>query len=436
MRNVFWATLALGAFTAQAASLNGYWAGTIVSKGHETAVQLEFTETGDTTTGQFWIPEFGWISNPFAEVTVQRAKFRALRETDPVFGFEGTLSGKGEKQRLSGDFVRGDFRASFSVERTEKPELPYAIEEVRFQNGDTTLAGAVYAPKSPGRHGAVVLLHGSGDNERWQYFETADWFARHNMVCLVFDKRGNGASTGKWLDVGFTELADDGIAGLRHLQTRSDVDPAKIGFWGISQAGWIMEIAAQRCADTAFFVSISGGTAQVEREGYWDYECDLRAAGHSEAEIAEAIDMLRRYNATVRTGEGYEAFLEWMQPMRQKPWFAKLAWVPRPPDRINQQWYRRVMDFDPEPVLRGLNLPMLFIFGEADDSNPTAEGIAMLNKVKAETGKDLTIISFPGADHGVRFPADPAAAYPFRKRPEAFWTGNADWLRQRGVMAP
>jgi len=292
----------------------------------------------------------------------------------------------------------------------------------------------VYAPAANAKHGAVVLLHGSGDNDRWMYNEPADWFARHGMVCLVFDKRGNGKSTGKWLDVGFNELADDGIAGLRYLQTRPDVDPKRIGFWGISQAGWLMEIAAQRCPDTAYFICISGGTALVEREGFYDYEYTLRANGFSEQDIAEAVDMLRRYNVTVRTEQGYQEFLEWMQPMRQKPWFSKLEWVPRPPDAIFQRWYRRVMDFDPEPVVRELDIPMLFIYGEADDSNPTAEGVAMLNKVKAETGNDMTIIAFPGADHGVKLPATKDAAFPFRRRVDGFWPEQAKWLQTKGFM--
>ncbi|MBM3855836.1 MAG: alpha/beta hydrolase, partial [Verrucomicrobia bacterium] len=324
--------------------------------------------------------------------------------------------------------------APFALKRAAKPERPYTVEEVTFANGDVTLAGAVYAPKTPGRHGAVVILHGSGDNPRWHFMQGADWFARQNMVCLIFDKRGNGKSNGKWLDVGFNELADDGISGLRMLQARADVDPAKIGFWGISQAGWIMEAAAQRCADTAFFVSISGGTALVEREGYWDYERMLRNHGYSEADVNDAIDMFRRYNAVVRTGEGYQAFLEWMQPMRNKPYWTLLEWAPRPPDAINQRWYRRIMDFDPVPILRTLDIPMLFIFGEADDSNPTAEGVAMLNRVAEETGKDITVRVFPGADHGVRVAPEHGAAFPFRVRPEEFWTGTAQWLEEKGMI--
>ncbi|MCC6153732.1 MAG: alpha/beta hydrolase [Candidatus Hydrogenedentes bacterium] len=421
------------AFAAHAANIEGYWEGALTNNGQQCPIEIEFSKVDGKLTGKLSMPMYRWLGSPFNEVTVDGDNVHATLGYMSANVLDARLEGRGKNAVIKGEWTVNKFKIPFTLARAERPALPYTIEEVTFKNGDVTLAGAVYAPKTAGKHGAVVLLHGSGDNPRHWYYEPADWFARQGMVCLIFDKRGNGKSTGKWLDVGFNELADDGIAGLRLLQTRDDVDPKKIGFWGISQAGWIMEAAAQRCPDTAFFVCISGGTAVVEREGYWDYECTLRAKGYSDQDVADTIEMLRRYNQVVRTGQGYEEFLEWMKPMRDKPYWSLLEWAPRPPTAIHQQWYRRVMDFDPEPILRGLNIPMLFIYGEADDSNPTAEGVAMLNKVKSETGKDMTIMTFPGADHGVRVPAAPDAAFPFRVRPQEFWDGTARWLKEKEI---
>lgn len=419
-------------FAANAATLEGYWEGAITSKGEKCPTLMEFWREDGQWKGHFSSPDYGYKHWPFDSIRVEGDRVVLEYGGRHKYRYEGEIKGRGADAVFEGEYRSYQFTAPFAVRRVQKPDLPYTVEEVTFNNGDVTLAGAVFAPKSPGKHGAVVILHGSGDNPRWVYFHSAEWFALHDMVCLVFDKRGNGGSSGKWLDVGFEELADDGIAGLRMLQQRPDVDPKRIGFYGISQAGWIMELAAQRCPDTAFFISISGGTAKVEREGYWDYECLLRAKGFSETDVADAIDMLRRYNAVIRSGEGYQEFLEWMQPMREKPWFSTLEWVPRPPDAIFQRWYRRVMDFDPEPILRGLRIPMLFIFGEADDSNPTAEGVAMLERVKTETGKDITVQVFAGADHGVRVPAAKDAAFPFRQQPKEFWSVQENWLREKG----
>ncbi|NUM54401.1 MAG: alpha/beta fold hydrolase [Candidatus Hydrogenedentes bacterium] len=424
---------ALSIVSAMADPIEGYWEGALTNKGQDCPIQVEFAKVDGKLTGSFSMPVYRWVDCPFDELELTGGKLRAVYDSTPPLVFEGSPQGRGKNVSIAGEWSVGTYRAPFSLRRAAKPDLPYAIEEVTFTNGEVTLAGAVYSPKAPGKHGAVVVLHGSGDNPRWHFVQPADWFARQGMVCLIFDKRGNGKSTGKWLDVGFNELADDGVAGLRMLQARDDVDPKRIGFWGISQAGWIMEAAAQRCADAAFFVSISGGTAIVEREGYWDYERVLRNNGYSDQDVADTIDMMRRYNAVIRTGEGYQEFLEWMQPMREKPYWMLLEWAPRPPTAINQQWYKRVMDFNPEPILRELNIPMLFLFGEADDSNPTAEGVEMLNRVKNETNKDITVRVYPGADHGIRVAAAPDAAFPFRVRPQAFWDDTAQWLNEKGI---
>jgi len=86
----------------------------------------------------------------------------------------------------------------------------------------------------------------------------ADFFARKGMVALLFDNRGSGKSTGDWKKSGYDELAQDGIAGIHLLQQRTDVDPKRVGFWGISQAGWVMPSAAAKSADIAFILTTSG----------------------------------------------------------------------------------------------------------------------------------------------------------------------------------
>ena len=52
------------------------------------------------------------------------------------------------------------------------------------------------------------------------------------------------------------------------LRAREDVDPERVGLWGISQAGWIMTVAAARSDALAFVIVTSGATISVEEEGY------------------------------------------------------------------------------------------------------------------------------------------------------------------------
>ena len=117
-------------------------------------------------------------------------------------------------------------------------------EAVRFQSGDVTLAGTLFIPDERGRHPAIVLFHGSGPEPRNP--SVADWFARHGVIVLTYDKRGVGESTGDFRAVSFTELADDGLAAIQLLRARPDVDAERIGVWGLSQGGWLGPLAASR----------------------------------------------------------------------------------------------------------------------------------------------------------------------------------------------
>jgi len=112
----------------------------------------------------------------------------------------------------------------------------YPEEEVRFTNGGVSLAGTLMTPKTTGRHPAVVLTHGSGPQLR-QRGILEQLFVRSGFAVLTYDKRGMGGSGGSWQNSSFEDLADDAVSGARMLQTRPDVDPRQIGFWGLSQGG-------------------------------------------------------------------------------------------------------------------------------------------------------------------------------------------------------
>ena len=113
----------------------------------------------------------------------------------------------------------------------------YDEEQVKFSNGNVTLAGTLYLPLTKGPHPAVVLLPGSDPSPRGKGYESPQFFAQHGMVALVYDRRGSFESTGD-LNAsvsGLEDLASDAAAGIRFLQSRPDVNPSKVGVWGISQ---------------------------------------------------------------------------------------------------------------------------------------------------------------------------------------------------------
>jgi hypothetical protein len=124
--------------------------------------------------------------------------------------------------------------------------LGYAVEEVGFPGGseDIQLAGTLTLPSGPGPHPAIVLMSGSGAQDRDESMRPvttlkpfaliADALTRAGVAVLRYDDRGVGGSTGDYASATIDELASDGRAALEFLRGRSDIDTGRIGLLGHS----------------------------------------------------------------------------------------------------------------------------------------------------------------------------------------------------------
>ena len=110
-------------------------------------------------------------------------------------------------------------------------------------------------------------MNGSGPWVRSDSRFLADFFALNGVAALINDKRGCGRSTGDWNKSGFDDLAGNALAGLQRFKNRPDINPHQIGLWGNSQGGWIVPLAAFRCPDVAFIISVSGPGITPETQG-------------------------------------------------------------------------------------------------------------------------------------------------------------------------
>ncbi|MET7420430.1 hypothetical protein [Dactylosporangium sp. NPDC005555] len=160
----------------------------------------------------------------------------------------------------------------------------FTATEVTFTgNGGVTLHGTVLAPApapaagpAPMRLPGIVMLEGAGNRGRGYLRGEAEAYARHGVATLTYDKRTDGYSM---LHRDFSVLADDALAGLRLLRDRPDVDPSRLGLWGLPEGAWVAPIAANRSADVAFLITVGAvGTNPVDQTA-WAYGQYLRHAG-------------------------------------------------------------------------------------------------------------------------------------------------------------
>lgn len=417
--------LCLNAPSATAAEPIQYFLGEAEAGGEMVPISVRLQDSNDGVTGVFDMPAFGLLGLPLHDSDMGRRKAR--------LGFGGNdidhiLDGRMRDGVFEGVWTLPErtFTASFRLEQTPDPR-PYTSEQVEFHNGGIKLAGTVFSPKTLGPHPGIVLIHGSGDPPRWWLEWYADFFARQGLVTLFFDKRGTGESDGDWHAVGFEPLARDGLAGIEFLRSRDDVDPDRVGFWGISQAGWIMILADSLSDDVAFTLVTSGATVSVANEIKYDYLVRLRDAGYGEDDIVAAERILDLDHHVTMTGEGYDELRALVKNARGEPWWKLMEFYLLPAGA--RDFSRLIGGFDPRPYLETVDIPMLWMYGLADKSVEPGPNIAILEDIIAEHDKPWTIKTFPNADHGIDVPAPPNAPFPFERPAPGYADTMAEWLR-------
>ena len=129
-------------------------------------------------------------------------------------------------------------------------------QEVQFANAGANLVGTVYLPGVGNHLPAVVVLHHAGATTREAalYRHLREGLPALGFAVLIYDRRGSGQSSGSLRGIDYETLADDAVAGQHALAKLSRIDPTKIGFWGLSQGGWLAVLAAGRSRDAAFAI--------------------------------------------------------------------------------------------------------------------------------------------------------------------------------------
>jgi dienelactone hydrolase len=231
---------------------------------------------------------------------------------------------------------------------------------VHFTCEDAVLAGTLYLPPAKGRHPAVVWVHGSGDQPRLPY--GADIVAplvQQGVAVFSYDKRGVGESAGDCCTSPghYNLVAADADGALLAVRSHPAIDPRRVGFYGASEAGWVVPLANARLREpVAFTALVDGPAVTTGEEEVWS-----EAAGEEEEGPLTAE---KKAEATLRLQEAGPS------------------------------------GFDPAPYIERMSSPGLWLYGGADKSIPTDRSAAILRRLN-QAGKVFTVIVFPGAGHGL-----------------------------------
>lgn len=356
---------------------------------------------------QLW-DEFTGFGNPrqlvaFDESGEVRTFYPTARDT--FFAGPGMADSSSVESRVTFDRDGAGKIASLTWTRTAgAPRTARRVdaeshEDVRFSNGEVTLAGTLIAPRSATKHPAIVLVHGSGAENREYMLPWAHFLVRDGIALLGYDKRGVGESSGDWNTASFDDLAGDVVAAVAYLKTRADIDPTQIGLLGISQAGWVMPLAAVRAPDVAFIISISGPGVPAAETTIDQARNEMTMTGMPAKTVDQIVALLRLQYEFARTGKGWDQYAAARDAL-----VAKMGAAPKtiPGTRDDPYWafIRRLYFYDPVPTLQRLRTPTLGIWGELDNNVLANKNKAAWDAaLKVAGNRDYTLVILPHANH-------------------------------------
>ncbi|MFZ4707092.1 MAG: alpha/beta hydrolase family protein [Bacteroidales bacterium] len=406
----------------------GSWAGKLDVGAMKLRLGLNFKDTTGMLVATLDSPDQGAYGIATDKTTVLadaiNVELNTLRAS-----YEGTML-PGDSL-IEGKWTQGGKSFDLLLHRAEKqvklkrpqepvPPYPYKVEEVSFTNKKTgiELAGTLTIPQGDGPFHAVVLITGSGPQNRDEeimghkpFLVIADYLSRNGIAVLRYDDRGVGQSKGNFGKATSFDFADDAEAAFEFLEKHALIDKKHTGLAGHSEGGLIAPIIAARNKDVDFIILLAGTGVAGEQILLAQSALIMEAGGSTQKEIEETRnvnneiyrtikqepDSAKAMKLMVRAVENYinadTSIKASEKENRIKENTAGLSYMTTP-------WMRAFLVLDPQQYLVKVKCPLLDLNGSNDLQVPCEMNQQAIEKaMKAGKNKDYKIVKLDGLNH-------------------------------------
>jgi pimeloyl-ACP methyl ester carboxylesterase len=422
--------------STQSPNVEGAWAGTLDFGAQTLRIVLKIAKGSDgKLTATLDSLDQGATDLPVSSISLEGSTLR-FEMKDLSVSFEGTVNK--DATEVSGKFTQGatiplilkrtDKKAATATSpptpappRPQEPAKPYPYdeEEVSYENkaGGVKLAGTLTTPRTKGPYPAVILITGSGPQDRNEallghkpFLVLSDHFTRKGIAVLRVDDRGVGGSTGRVSESTSQDFAGDVLAGIEFLKTRAAINRKQIGLIGHSEGGLIAPIVASRSSDVAFIVLMAGPGLTGEEILYLQAALIQKANGASDKAVAinrqvqQAIFAVLKVEkdsavAEKRIRESVSTIMAQMTEGERKAAGGDAA-IEAQMKPMLSPWFRYFITYDPKPVLSKVKCPVLAINGEKDLQVPPDENLKAIEAaLAAGNNKDFKAAKLAGLNH-------------------------------------
>jgi len=409
-----------------AQDITGAWHGALDIQGSQLRLVVNIVATDAGYSATLDSPDQGAFGIP-----IDSTSFK-----DESLYFEAKNLGLNYNGRLANNAFTGTFSqggmilpltlsreaiAKKEVNRPQEPKAPfgYYTEDVTFKNeaAKVTLAGTLTLPKKEGKYPVVVLISGSGPQNRDEellghkpFLVLADHLTKKGIGVLRYDDRGTAKSTGDFSLATSADFATDVASAVAYLKTRKEVNAKQIGLAGHSEGGLIAPMVAATNPDVNYIVLLAGTGIQGDKLLKMQGALLEKAAGFSEGYI-EASDALRtkvfdlvfKSNNTETLREEIKMVLE--KTLETNPdlvlqGMTKEQFITAQITQVSSPWMQYFLKYDPVVSLEKVRCPVLAINGDKDLQVPAKENIEAIAAALDRAGnKNVKTIIFPSLNH-------------------------------------
>jgi pimeloyl-ACP methyl ester carboxylesterase len=412
------------AVAAQEGFLVGYWRGVIQAGGRKFTFVFTFSaDSQKGIQGSLDLPEQSEQNIPVDEIKVTENKIyldmkRIQRK------YEGEIGA--DKNRIVGLYIRSDGTripltlektdSAFSMKRPQMPRPPYPYKEdpIVIVNTDdqTKLAGTLTIPDGAGPFPAIILISGSGAQDRDEtvfghkpFLVLADYLARWGAAVLRCDDRGAGESGGEHLAATTAVRAADVGWMIDDLLARKEIDRKRIFLLGHSEGSVIAGLAASRKPLAAGIILLGAPGLSIEENLYLQNTLLRKAEGASDAAIAQANILQRRIFSVVKEVTDDEEARAKLRGIYSSNMYERLTDGQKKSidERIATlltPYFRDIIKSEPSIPLSKVTCPVLVIIGEKDLQCPPKDNIPALEKaLRAGGNQKFRVIEMDGLNH-------------------------------------
>jgi len=369
----------------------------------------------DELTGTMDSPDQKVFGIPLDQITVENKSIKLNLSSinasfSGSFNSEGQLDGTWEQNGKSLPMILNKLDGPIDYSKPQDPKEPYPYNsiDISFENTDAgiTLAGTLTYPEGNGPFPALVLVTGSGPQDRDEkilghrpFLVLSDYLTRLGIAVLRFDDRGIGESEGDFTTATTMDFTLDAQAAVEYLVSQEYTAVGNMGILGHSEGGYIAPMVADMNEEIDFIILMAGPGIIGSEVILTQTKAIMQAQGVSEEVIEQAININKNVYSIINKEEDLELVSDQIMDIFLSAGMSEDAAKSQLPGLLTP-WFLYFISYNPAPVLERTTIPVLAINGTLDLQVLYRENLGAIEEALIKAGNtNFTIKEFQGLNH-------------------------------------